>query len=568
MTMPVVDQGPGGRMKRSWLIGKMVGVAHADPGCSYQQVCRAPGDGPKERWIGSLRLGWAIGLILLPLAVAPSADLAPLGNVLHVSPKGTAAGDGSAERPLDLATALSARGPAKPGETILLEGGTYEGEIRGIERVPFLMEVSGEPEKPVRVMPSPGASVHLNGTLSITGSWVSVVGLEIGDLGWDLEEKVRKNKASVEVSSSEHVQLINCNLFGGWCGVYSLAGGTDIELYGLLVHDFGSWGHGYAGGSSFYVQNRKGSSKSISDCVGWRSGALNMAPHGQKGVVTGFELARNILFLPGGVTPTSQRWDNLYVSTATPIEQMNVTSNVLYYSGAGKPIRSNARLSNLKTPALNRGAIFQDNWVMGAPTGLRLGRWEGFRASGNTIWAERVLVEVSSAPTGDGIPPQADKPDLSGYSFTGNTYYLPENGKGFLHSNREHVSTNEDARITFADWQALGMDKDSKVLPVKNGKPTGTKTLVFPNKYQAGRAHVAVFNWDGLAEVEVDLAGAVPAGARIAVYNLLDVRQTLGLAKPVFSGALDGTKGRLPMRRDSASPDFEAFLIMPLPAVP
>lgn len=44
-----------------------------------------------------------------------------------VSPEGRPDGDGNKERPLDFATALSERSPAKPGDTIWLLDGVYKG---------------------------------------------------------------------------------------------------------------------------------------------------------------------------------------------------------------------------------------------------------------------------------------------------------------------------------------------------------------------------------------------------------------------------------------------------------
>ena len=65
------------------------------------------------------------------------------GRQIHVAPNGTPDGDGSAQRPLDVFTALGKESPASPGDTIILAGGTYEGKMDGIKRVPFEWAVSG-----------------------------------------------------------------------------------------------------------------------------------------------------------------------------------------------------------------------------------------------------------------------------------------------------------------------------------------------------------------------------------------------------------------------------------------
>jgi len=480
-------------------------------------------------------------------------------RMIFVSPTGTAAGDGTDKKPLDIATAFSTNSPAKPDETIVLQGGTYEGLMKGIERLPFVLQVSGQKEKPIRVMAATGSVVHLNGTLDVTGSHVWVIGLEIGDLQWDMEEKTHKNSRAINIAGCQDVKIINCNIFGGWNGVTAMADSSDIEFYGCIVHDFGNWAHKAPGGSSFYVQNAKGT-KSITDCVAYRSAGLNVAPHGQSGSVRGFGITQNIIFLGGAIAPTNN-YENLIINTSSVMDEIHVTSNVIYQADATRPWKANIRMSNHRKPVVNQRGSFEYNYVAGAATGLRVGQWEDFRASGNTIWAQRVLVEISSATVGDAIPAQEEKPDLSHYALTDNAYYAAAGARAFLYSNKEKGA--EPDHVTFAEWQKLGLDKESKLLPVKDGKPTGTKVFVFPNHYQADRAHVAIFNWDGLNEVEVDLGAGFKKGTRLTVYNLFDVHQTIGQAKPVLSATFDGGKIKFPLRKDPTCPDFDAFLINP-----
>jgi hypothetical protein len=47
------------------------------------------------------------------------------------------------------------------------------------------------------------------------------------------------------------------------------------------------------------------------------------------------------------------------------------------------------------------------------------------------------------------------------------------------------------------------------------------------------------------------------------VYNCLDVKQTVALARPVLSGTYAGGAIPLPLRKDKGSPDFDAFLVLP-----
>jgi hypothetical protein len=46
------------------------------------------------------------------------------------------------------------------------------------------------------------------------------------------------------------------------------------------------------------------------------------------------------------------------------------------------------------------------------------------------------------------------------------------------------------------------------------------------------------------------------------VYNCLDVKQAVALARPVLSGTYAGGAIQFPMRKAKSSPDFDAFLVL------
>ena len=140
------------------------------------------------------------------------------GTELYVSPAGTSKGDGSQAKPLDIATALETNSPAKPGDTILLLGGIYEGKMEGIKRIPFHWAVSGSAEKPVVIRPASGASVHLNGTALLTSSYANYIGLEVGDLNWDPWLQKHQNDPALTATAGQGAKIINCNFFGGSMG--------------------------------------------------------------------------------------------------------------------------------------------------------------------------------------------------------------------------------------------------------------------------------------------------------------------------------------------------------------
>src|SRR5450759_4222902 len=122
------------------------------------------------------RLGLLASLLIgayVP-STASSQALSPTGRQFFVSPDGKSSGDGSMERPWDLATALAGPGAVQPGDTIWLRGGTYRGGFRS--------SLSGRKGAPIIVRQYPGERAVIDGkgfsgkgfsgfALDIAGSW-------------------------------------------------------------------------------------------------------------------------------------------------------------------------------------------------------------------------------------------------------------------------------------------------------------------------------------------------------------------------------------------------------------
>lgn len=477
---------------------------------------------------------------------------------LYVAPNGTPAGNGTKQRPLDVFTALSAKSPAKPGDTIYLMAGQYDGKMDGIKRLPFEVAVSGAKDNPVKVMPAPGGAAHLNGSVSLKSSYAHFIGLEIGDLKWDPRRKEHIVSTALNASDGAGAKVINCNIFGGAMGIGCWSSAKELEVSGCLIHDFGylekaGRGHGHA----FYAQNETGT-KLFMHNIAYRGCGWNVYVYTQQGQIKGFDIIENICYIAGAYKP-GQTMDNFLIAGYPGSDRIRLIGNVGYQPSDVQKWRPNARLSSVKKSVNIKGEC-ADNYLMGASFGLSLGSWQDMTVRNNTIWGTRVVAEISSGSTGTGVRGDA-KPNLKGYNVDGNTYIANGEPKPFRYATHERI-TGKDL-LTFAGWQALGLDKNGKLLPGRNGKPTGTRVFVFPNKYQEGRANVGVFNWDGLERVEVDLSKVLTNGMTYRIYNCLDIKQLISMAKPVVEAKYDGQKVELPMRKSSTSPDFDAFLVLP-----
>jgi len=479
--------------------------------------------------------------------VAPFREVTSLAapaKLIYVAPKGTSTGDGTRNKPLDIFTALSERSPARPGDTIILMGGTYEGKMAGSSRVPFELGVSGTAGSPVRIIPAPGESAHLNGTSLVTSSYAEYIELDIGDSNWEPSQKQHQTGAALEVRAGAGTKIINCNIFGGSLGMAAWTPAVDLEIYGSLIHDFGSLeetgrGHGHA----WYAQNKEGT-KVFANNIAYRGYGWNVHIYTQGGDIQGFDIIDNICYIAGALKP-DQTVDNYLISGYRPADRIRMIGNVGYQPSNIDKWRPNARLSSYGE-GTNGYAVFKDNYLMGAPIGLLVGLWKNLTIEGNTFWAYDTLIEINSAPAG----------------LIGKNYKLNKNT--YIDNGVKAPFKAQGGNLSFDKWQALGFDTEGNLVQRQNGRPGGTRVFLFPNKYRKGRANIGVFNWDSKTEVAVDLSSVLSKGKRFRIYNCLDIKQTISMARPVLEFTYTGSEIKLPMRRDKVAPDFESFLLLPV----
>jgi hypothetical protein len=487
---------------------------------------------------------------------------------VHVAPAGTAAGNGSAAKPYDLATVFAGRANVQPGDTVLLKAGQYDGPLTtknngATERHPFRPKLNGTADKPIVVTSAPGGWAHLNGTMEVDGcAYTHFVRLEIGDLLWDPRRQKHQNGTAFNSTHSESIKLVNCNVFGGAMGTGLWSPARNLVAYGNLIHDFG-WHNDKVRGSGHaaYVQNDEGT-KTLEHNIAYRGCGWNFDLYTQKGDIKGFDVLENIGYIASWHKPRQVGF-NFGLTGWKPAERIRFIGNVGYHSrGPEESWRSNMRLIYSKDATIcHIDAVVKDNYLMGTCRALVVCRWKNIEITGNTFWGSDVLTEISSAPAGCAVKESPYEVELAGYTVDNNTYFDNGKPKPFILGN--HEDAKDDEKLTFADWQKLGLDKHSKMLPGKDGRPVGIKTFVFPNKYQKGRANVAIFAWDGQPSVKVDLSKALAAGQKYKIYNCLDISQTITRAKPVLAGAFNGQPVAFPMRHNSCSPDFDAFLVLP-----
>jgi len=225
---------------------------------------------------------WRIARVVLILILAVCTAGAGGNDVLHrteyhVSPRGSAHGDGSRSRPWDLATALAQPARVKPGDLIWLHGGTYTGTFRSL--------LCGTPARPIVVRQFPGEHATIDGGDSrgaiiflVDGAYTWFWGFEVTSSdprrvslqpgSWVTD--VGKGEGiftSQEGKEGRGCRFINLYVHDARQGIGFWKGAVEGEIYGCIICDNGWCGPDRAHGHGIYAQNGEGKRRIVDNIV-------------------------------------------------------------------------------------------------------------------------------------------------------------------------------------------------------------------------------------------------------------------------------------------------------------
>ena len=119
----------------------------------------------------------------------------------------------------------------------------------------------------------------------------------------------------------------------------------------------------------------------------------------------------------------------------------------------------------------------------------------------------------------------------SAYRWDFNSY-LSDHGPG-------PQFANASGRFGFAQWRrATGLDLHSRASATR---PAGVNVFVRPNRYEAGRANIVIYNWDLRDRVPVDVSSVLSPGAQFEIRDAQNY-----FAEPVLRGVYKGEPLLLP----------------------
>ena len=459
-----------------------------------------------------------------------------------VSPEGRPDGDGNKERPLDFATALSERSPAKPGDTIWLLGGVYKGG--------FTSTLKGKADAPiiVRQYPLQRATIDCytdrSGYFTVNGEWTIFGGFEVmcsapervTQITGSFPNDIDRGGINCQGSNISFVNMIIHDVSGGF-GFWS--GGEGGKIYGCLIYNNGWKGPDRGHGHAIYTQNLNGMKYLIDNIM------FNQFSHGihaygsSRAFLKGFHVEGNVSFNNGSLAGENQYAPNILIGGGSPAERITVINNYTYHNNL---TRTSVRLGY---DAENEDMIAKSNYFVGL-TDIK--KWHKITLTNNVLIGSGIMFRLE-VPQGF---------STSGYEWNENTYYGDNN----------LTLVGSDQLTGFDTWQArTGIDKDSRYY---EGKPKDTKVFIRPNKYEPGRAHIVVYNWERKDTVVIDPKSILKQGDKFKIVNAQDY-----FGNPVVIGVYDGKPislsmtglsvakpiGDAPCNPPVTEPEFNVFII-------
>ena len=417
----------------------------------------------------------------------------------YVTPTGTSGGDGSTGDPWDLATALDGGGGAVgPGDTIWLRDGTYTGL--------FQSSLTGSPSFPVIIRQYPGERARINGSLRVDGADVIFWGFEI----YQSNPLATNNTPGLETYAprGKYVNLVIHD--AGQQGV-TFREGDQSEMYGNIIYNNGTeeaLDHGV------YATSDAGTRR-IADNVFFNNLAYGIHVYGTSShpILTGVLVEGNASFNNGTISSSGAVKANLLIGADPPTQNVAAVDNMLYMSGTtGQNMRFGLPGRD------NRNIIVTGNYAAGAETGILIEDWDQATVQQNTIIGTQDVVALAA-------------PSLAATVWQNNIYQRDTAATAWRYAGNGY---------SFGGWKtATGLGGGDQGI---GGLPGTAKVFVRPNEYEAGRAHVIIYNWGNAATVAVNLTGVLQNADSFEVRNVQNV-----FGAPVVAGRFSGATVAFPM---------------------
>lgn len=472
-------------------------------------------------------------------------------NTWYVAPNGSSSNPGTQSAPWDLATGLSSSA-IKPGDTVWLRHGVY-----GNGGTIFISTLNGTSSQPITVRQYPGEIATVNGGLEVDGTYTWYWGFEVTNQSITNRVSAAPGEAppanfpsgfTISGSQNKFINLIVHDTAEGF-GFWSAAQGG--EIYGSVIYNNGWQGPGgdRGHGHGIYTQNQTGT-KTISDNIIFQGFGEGIQCYGTTtaAYVRNFVFDGNTIFNSGSLQTTGFDYNFLVAGGIGGPQNITVTNTYTYFTPS-----ANHGLSALDWGGSGSNLTANnDYWIGGLPA-IEVYSWNGATFTNQTVYAG----------TG-GYLMFAGSLQPSTYTWDNNTY-LGANG----------IELDGSGTTLPGFHSATGLDLHSTY---SSANPTTNWVFVRPNKYEAGRANVTIYNWQNSPAVQVDLSKVLTVGKPYTIQNAQNY-----FAAPVVSGIYDGNPVSIPMTGltvaapvgagvpnmpTSTAPQFGAFVVLSPSSLP
>jgi len=457
------------------------------------------------------------------------------GADLYVAADGTPSGPGTLSKPYDLETALSGRA-GQAGDTFWLRGGTYSlGHVN--------TRIHGASGRPITFRSMPGEQPRVDGSFTVWDSQGHVIFRDF-ELFNSAPERVSSQTrmgfkpTDITITAGIQAYAPNCHFINLVIhdqtrhGIYVSQLSNGNLIYGCLIYNNGWRAPDNAEGHSLYIQGSSGS-REVSDNILFNSAGVGMHAYDNGGQpLVGVIMEGNVAF-NASVIQNVRAYRDWVIGTDAPSRYVDriVFKNNLGYRRPGSATYEQVEIGR---EGVNGTLTMTDNYL---PLGLRMNTWTTATVTGN-LFARR--------DTDYAVDLQQGTNALAA-TWNNNVYSSPVTTEGF----RTNSTT-----YTFAEWQsATGFDESGTNL---GASLSGTKVFVRTNRFEPGRAHIVVYNWNNLGTVPVDVSAVLSTGAGYEVRNAQDF-----FAAPVLKGTFNGQPLTLPMANLSVAAPLGEMLTPP-----
>jgi hypothetical protein len=318
--------------------------------------------------------------------------------------------------------------------------------------------------------------------------------------------------------------------------------GAGAELYGSVVYNNG---HNDNLDHGIYAHNTTAGTKYITDNVFFNNCARGIQVYDAGLPIHGFTVVGNVSFDNGTISCVSGQ-TNILVSAPTPTSGMVVRDNLLYFAPGIDGVH--LLLGDYDTLA-NQDIDVENNLAVGGAIGLKM----------QVQWTQATIKQNQFVGNGTTDMVQLGGSAVSSYAWAGNTYYRDATAAAWEHNG---------TRYDFTDWKAAtGLGGSDTTSP---GSPAAARVFVKPNRYEAGRAFVVVFNFGNQSVVDVDLSAVVTVGSHYEVRNVQDLFTPTPVVAGTYNGGsvsfpMNGVRPPAPIGRATHAPQtgpaFDVFLL-------